>query len=495
MKQTLTNEFDLYRDIQARTKGEIYIGVVGPCRTGKSTFIKRFMDEIVIDRIEDENLKKQTIDELPQSAQGRTIMTTEPKFIPKEAVEIALSDDTSARVRLIDCVGYMVEGAGGHMEDGKERLVHTPWSKEEIPFTQAAEIGTKKVICDHSTIGIIVTSDGSFGELPRESFVAPEQRTVAQLKEIGKPFLIILNSKRPYSGETKQLAEELEKKYGVTVMAQNCEQLKKDDLIEIMRNILLDFPVSRLNFYIPKWTELLPQTHPVKQCLIENAAAMLADYATLRDVTRNRPQPNGEYIKSLKIDDASLANGEVSVTIEVEEKYYYENISRLAGVPVSGEYELISLLREMSAKKQEYERVSEAVESVESRGYGVVVPDLSQIQLEQPQIIRHGNKYGVKIKALSPSIHMIRANIETEIAPIIGSEEQAQELIRYLSEQSSDKDGIWETNIFGKSVGELVKDGVNSKLMRMSEESRMKLQETMQKIVNESNGGLVCIII
>jgi stage IV sporulation protein A len=281
----------------------------------------------------------------------------------------------------------------------------------------------------------------------------------------------------------------------VTVMAQNCEQLKKDDLIEILRNILLDFPVSRLNFYIPKWTELLPQTHPVRQSLIENAAGMLAEYATLRDVTHNRPQPKGEYIKNIKIDDASLANGEVSVTIEVEEKYYYENISRLAGVPVSGEYELISLLREMSAKKQEYERVAEAVESVESRGYGVVVPDLSQIQLEQPQIIRHGNKYGVKIKALSPSIHMIRANIETEIAPIIGSEEQAQELIRYLSEQSSDKDGIWETNIFGKSVGELVKDGVNSKLMRMSEESRLKLQETMQKIVNESNGGLVCIII
>lgn len=490
-----TGTFDIYKDISARTNGEIYIGVIGAVRTGKSSFIKRFMELMVLPFMEDENSRAQAVDEMPQSAQGKTIMTTEPKFIPKEAATIRLGDNSDVKVRLIDCVGYMVEGATGHLENGVERQVKTPWYDYEIPFTQAAEIGTKKVIQDHATIGIVVTADGSFTDIPRENYVKGEETTVKELKKIGKPFVMLLNSVRPYSDETVKLSEELAAKYGVSVFPVNCEQLRKEDVNTLLKGILYEFPVVRMNFYLPKWVEMLDRTNPIKESVIANARRVLSDVTYTKDLMDYTFEPEGEYISRMKLDGVSLETGSASVHMDVDDKYYYENMSELTGVEIKGEYQMISMIKELAAKRREYEQVADAMQSVKMKGYGVVTPELSDIRLEEPMLIKHGNKFGVKMKAVSPSIHMIRANIETEIAPIVGSEEQANDLISYLKEGQSTEEGVWSTNIFGKSVGELMEDGIRSKIAMMDDESQLKLQDTMQKIVNDSNGGLVCIII
>ena len=487
--------YDLYKDIKHRCGGEIYIGVVGPVRTGKSTFIKRFMDLLVLPFMEDENAKKRAQDELPQSAGGKTITTTEPKFIPKEAAKLNLSGEVEVKVRLIDCVGFMVNGAAGHMENEAERMVKTPWFEQEIPFTQAAEIGTRKVITDHSTIGIVVTTDGSFGELPRESYEAPEEKTVSELKHLHKPFLILLNSAKPYSEETKRLAEELKEKYGVSVLPVNCEQLKKDDIHMIMEQVLYEFPVTMVEFYMPKWVEMLPNTHPMKADIIEKVRQLMNRIDTVQDVMQEPPELSSEYVKRLKVDQINLADGCIRINLDVDESYYYEMLSELIGEEIASEYQLITKMQELSRMKKEYVKVLHAVESVRQRGYGVVTPERDEITLDKPEVIKHGSKFGVKIKAESPSIHMIRANIETEIAPIVGTEEQAKDLIRYIADAGSSGEGIWETNIFGKTVEQLVHDGITGKLAMIGEESQVKLQETMQKIVNDSNGGLVYIII
>ena len=487
--------YDLYKDIKHRCGGEIYIGVVGPVRTGKSTFIKRFMDLLVLPFMEDENAKKRAQDELPQSAGGKTITTTEPKFIPKEAAKLNLSGEVEVKVRLIDCVGFMVNGAAGHMENEAERMVKTPWFEQEIPFTQAAEIGTRKVITDHSTIGIVVTTDGSFGELPRESYEAPEEKTVSELKHLHKPFLILLNSAKPYSEETKRLAEELKEKYGVSVLPVNCEQLKKDDIHMIMEQVLYEFPVTMVEFYMPKWVEMLPNTHPMKADIIEKVRQLMNRIDTVQDVMQEPPELSSEYVKRLKVDQINLADGCIRINLDVDESYYYEMLSELIGEEIASEYQLITKMQELSRMKKEYVKVLHAVESVRQRGYGVVTPERDEITLDKPEVIKHGSKFGIKIKAESPSIHMIRANIETEIAPIVGTEEQAKDLIRYIADAGSSGEGIWETNIFGKTVEQLVHDGITGKLAMIGEESQVKLQETMQKIVNDSNGGLVCIII
>ena len=487
--------YDLYKDIKHRCGGEIYIGVVGPVRTGKSTFIKRFMDLLVLPFMEDENAKKRAQDELPQSAGGKTITTTEPKFIPKEAAKLNLSGEVEVKVRLIDCVGFMVNGAAGHMENEAERMVKTPWFEQEIPFTQAAEIGTRKVITDHSTIGIVVTTDGSFGELPRESYEAPEEKTVSELKHLHKPFLILLNSAKPYSEETKRLAEELKEKYGVSVLPVNCEQLKKDDIHMIMEQVLYEFPVTMVEFYMPKWVEMLPNTHPMKADIIEKVRQLMNRIDTVQDVMQEPPELSSEYVKRLKVDQINLADGCIRINLDVDESYYYEMLSELIGEEIASEYQLITKMQELSRMKKEYVKVLHAVESVRQRGYGVVTPERDEITLDKPEVIKHGSKFGVKIKAESPSIHMIRANIETEIAPIVGTEEQAKDLIRYIADAGSSGEGIWETNIFGETVEQLVHDGITGKLAMIGEESQVKLQETMQKIVNDNNGGLICIII
>lgn len=495
MEHLPNKEFNLYSDIQSRTGGEIYIGVVGPVRTGKSIFIKRFMDLLVLPHMEDEHARERAQDELPQSSGGKTITTTEPKFIPKEAAQITLGTDVDVKVRLIDCVGFMVDGAAGHMEEEKERMVKTPWFEQEVPFTQAAEIGTKKVITDHSTIGIVITTDGTFGELKRENYVPPEERTIQELKRLHKPFMVLLNTTRPYSEESIKLAEQMQNKYGVSVMCVNCEQLKKEDIHKIMEQVLYEFPITMVEFYMPKWVEMLPVTHPMKADIIDKVRLLMNDMNTIRDVTQHPVTLESDYIRRLKIDKVNMSDGCIRMNLDVDDSYYYEMLSDLIGEQISGEYQLLSALKEMAAMKKEYVKVLHAVDAVRQKGYGVVTPERDEITLDKPEIIKHGNKFGVKIKAESPSIHMIRANIETEIAPIVGTQEQAEDLIHFISEAGTAEDGIWETNIFGKTVEQLVNDGITGKIAMIGEESQVKLQETMQKIVNDSNGGLVCIII
>lgn len=492
----MQEQFDVYKDIKARTNGEIYIGVVGPVRTGKSTFIKRFMDLLVIPNIDDVHSKERAIDELPQSAAGKTIMTTEPKFIPKEAATINISDDTTVNIRLIDCVGYMVEGASGHIENEQERLVKTPWYDYEIPFTQAAEIGTKKVINEHSTIGVVVTTDGSFGDIERSNYEKPEEKTIAELKKLGKPFIVLLNTNRPYSEETLSLADAIADKNNVTVLPVNCEQLKREDITKIMENILSVFPIARIDFFIPKWAEMLANDHWLKQDLITAVKDILKRTTLIRDIRSDNFITESSYIKRFKIDQIEMKNGSVRIYVDFDDKYYYEILSDLIGVPITGEYQLISTLRKLASMKNEYEKVGNACEEVRFKGYGVVTPSLEEITIEDPEIIKHGNKYGVKIKAVAPSIHMIKANIETEIAPIVGTEEQAADLITYIADNTKDNPaGIWDTNIFGKSIQQLVEDGIRTKVNKMTDDSQLKLQETLQKVINDSNGGLICIII
>lgn len=489
-----SNTYDLYRDIQKRTGGEIYIGVLGPVRTGKSTFIKRFMEELVLPVMEDEHAKVRAQDELPQSAGGKTITTTEPKFIPNEAAKVVLSGDIPVSVRLIDCVGYMVEGAAGHMEEDVERMVKTPWFDYEIPFTQAAEIGTDKVMNDHSTIGLVVTTDGSFGELPRNNYLEAEEKTILALKKLRKPFLVLVNSQKPYSEEAKKVAAEIGEKYGVSAVTVNCEQLKKEDINMLLEKVLYEFPISSIEFYIPKWVEMLSNDNRMKQDIIEKIKLLMKDYNTIRNALEKPIDMESEYIKRCKTDAVRLSDGVIRVQLDVEESYYYEMLTEMVGEPIADEYQLINKLRNFAAMKHEYAKVLDAVNMVRMKGYGVVTPDRDEIILEKPELIKHGNKFGVKIKASSPSIHMIRANIETEIAPIVGTQEQADDLIRYIN-QTDKENGIWDTNIFGKTIEQLVNDGITAKVAVIGEESQMKLQDTMQKIVNDSNGGMVCIII
>lgn len=491
---------DIYKDIASRTGGEIYIGVVGPVRTGKSTFIKRFMDLFVLPYMEDGPLKERTIDELPQSSQGKTIMTTEPKFIPQNGVSIRIDDSTDVKVRLVDCVGFVVDGANGHMEGEHQRMVRTPWFAEEIPFEDAAKIGTLKVIKEHATIGVVVTTDGSIGEIDRHSYIEAEERTVEEMEQTGKPYVILLNSERPYSSETEELRISLEEKYGRPVIAVNCKQMQKSDIVRILESVLLEFPVSTVEFYIPKWTEMLNNEHPVKKELISYALDWLGRVTKMRDLYDD----TGEVI-SCKDSDMTICNplirkvhtadGTVELRLDVDDKYYYDYLSLIAGEPVTSEYQLIQMIQNLSEKKQQYEKVEDAMNSVHARGYGVVSPVLSDIIMEEPELINHAGKFGVKIRATSPSIHMIRANIETEIAPIVGNKEQAEDLITYIKEGEYSADGVWSTNIFGKSLGDMMEDGIRDKISKMDDECQTQLQNTMQKIVNDNNGGLVCIII
>ena len=485
----------LYKDIQARTNGEIYIGVVGPVRNGKSTFIKRFMEILVLPHMTDEPDKARTRDELPQSASGKTIMTTEPKFIPKEAAEIRLMDDVAVKVRLIDCVGYMVDGASGHIEEGEERQVKTPWFDQEIPFTKAASIGTRKVIHEHATIGVVVTTDGSIGELGREQYLEAEEKTIRELQSIGKPFVVVVNSEKPYSPEARKIAEEIEKTWQVHAIPVNCEQLKEEDIQRILEAVLATFPVSEIAFYIPKWVEMLPMDHKIRQDMTTHIRNLMDQVGEMGDASTGISKPDSPYITDLRVEKIAMDSGQIQIRIDVDEAFYYEMLSEMTGSQIDGEYSLIAELKELSKLKNEYESVRDAFTSVKMKGYGVVSPTRDEITLDEPVVIRQGNKYGVKIHSSAPSIHLIRANIETEIAPIVGDEKQAEDLITYIHQMASEEDGIWNTNIFGKSVEDLVMDGMRNKMAVINDESQTKLQDTMQKIVNDSNGGLVCIII
>lgn len=489
------HSYDIYKDMKERTKGELYIGVIGPVRTGKSTFIKRFMELVMIPNMTDEHSKNRAKDETPLSASGKMVTTTEPKFIPKDEAKVRFGDEIEMNVRLIDCVGYMVKGAQAGIDENEERKVKTPWFDYEIPFSKAAEIGTQKVIREHAGLGIVVTTDGSFGELPRESYIEAEERTIQELKQIGKPFLVLLNSEKPHKEETKNLAKELEEKYDVTVFPVNCQQLNEQDVNRILEQMLYEFPVVKLEFFMPKWIEVLDMEHPVKQALIHYAKNIMQKVASMKHVKWDSIGSDSEYITKVKIEHVNLAAGCVRFGIEIDDKFYYEMISNMVDMPIEGEYQLLATLKHMATMRKEYEKVKDAMESVRVKGYGIVTPEQSEIQLEEPVVIKHGNKYGVKIKAESPSIHMIKADIQTEIAPIVGSEQQAQDLIDYIKAAGNSEEGIWHTNIFGKSIEQLVEDGIRNKIALMGDECQLKLQDTMRKIVNDSNGGLVCIII
>lgn len=486
--------FQVYRDIQARTGGDIYIGVVGPVRTGKSTFIRRFMEQMALPGISGEK-QAEVRDQLPLSGSGRLITTVEPKFIPKEAVPVALGEDQSVRLRLIDCVGFLVKDASGHVEEGKERMVKTPWSSKAIPFHEAAQIGTRKVIQEHSTIGLVITTDGSFGEIPRENFLEAEEKTVAELKKQRKPFLILVNSQLPYKEETLELAAELQKKYGVTVVTANCEQLRKEDITRILEKVLYEFPVSEIRFFIPKWVEMLSADHELKKQILDQIRKMMTHLTRIRDISRENVRLEGPYVQDTLLDEVRLADGIVGIRLQIKDEYYYQILSELCGIEMKSEYDLIHTMKDLAGMKEEYVKVQSAIEAVRGTGYGVVVPELEEIEIQEPSVIRQGNKFGVRIRSKSPSIHMIRANIETEIAPIVGTEQQAKDLIQYIGESGDRGESIWETNIFGKSIEQLVQDGIRGKITSIGEESQVKLQDTMQKIVNDSKGGLVCIII
>ena len=469
--------------------------MVGPVRTGKSTFIKRFMDLLVLPNMKDENAKRRTQDELPQSASGKTIMTTEPKFVPKEAASIQLDGDVTTKIRLIDCVGYMVKGAAGYEENDEERQVKTPWYDYEIPFTKAAAIGTQKVIHDHSTIGIVVTTDGTIGDIPRENYEEAEGKTIRELKSIGKPFVVLVNSKRPYGEEAKNVSMRIEETYGVPAMSVNCEQLREEDIHYIMQSVLFEFPISEVQFFIPKWVEMLAMEHPIKKELIAYVKNMMSGLQQIKDAKKEMPKPEGVYIEGIHMEDIVMDSGCIKIQIQIGESFYYDVLSELTGTSISGEYDLISTMKELAVLRKEYEGVKDAMNSVRLKGYGVVSPARDEIKLEEPVMIKQGNKYGVKIHSEAPSIHMIRANIETEIAPIVGNEQQAEDLMKYIKAAKETEQGMWDTNIFGKSIEELVMDGMRNKIMMINDESQVKLQDTMQKIVNDSSGGMVCIII
>ena len=486
--------FAVYKDIQARTNGQFLVGVVGPVRTGKSTFVRRFLEVLALPAME-ERAQSEIRDQLPQSGSGKMITTVEPKFIPKEAMDVVLGEDVKVKLRLIDCVGFLVPDALGNMENEKERMVKTPWFEEAVPFRQAAEVGTKRVISEHSTIGILVTTDGSIGEIPRENYLGAEERTVTGLKQQGKPYLILLNTVKPYGEEAVKLSQEISKKYQADCIPVNCDQLRKDDIIKILEHILYEFPVRQVEFYIPKWVELLPLSNPLKKQLVEKVKEMTGQIQYIRDVTRTAVQLESEYVKESTLTNLDLASGVVKVRIDMKEKYYYEMMSELTGVSIEGEYDLMHTLKDLAQMKEEYVKVQNALESVRGCGYGVVIPEKEEITMEEPMVIRQGNKFGVKIKSTSPSIHTIKANIETEIAPIVGSEEQAKDLIAFIKESAKQEEGIWNTNIFGKSVEQLVEDGIKTKIAQITEESQVKLQDSMQKIVNDSKGGMICIII
>ncbi len=490
-------DFTMYSDIQKRTNGDIFLGVVGPVRSGKSTFIRRFMDICMLPNIKEDYRKTIAVDELPQSAGGKTITTTEPKFIPQQAAEIVLEDHSKLRIKLIDCVGYMVEDALGYMENGQMRMVHTPWFEEEIPFPMAAEIGTEKVIEEHATIGLVIMTDGSFSDIPRESYEPALEKTVRKLKEIGKPFVVIYNTINPYSIEVKTAVKEYEEKYGISCVAFNIARMEKEDFHHLFACILDEFPISAIHIYTPGWFSQMPFEGALKQAIYSRIKEEMQHLNVMKDL-KSQPFTFGEeYVEKVISEGVDRASGKVSLRLELNDSYYFQMLSELLGRDIESEFDLYQYLKHSCQMEKEYQKVKTAMDAVRQKGYAVVTPDKEDIVLEQPQLIHHGNKFGVKMKAQSPSIHMIKANVETEIAPIVGTKQQAEDLISYigLSETETKQSDVWETNIFGKTVEQMVKEGIQSKISLIGDESQIKLQDTMQKIVNDTNGGLVCIII
>lgn len=491
------NNYNIYKDIAERTDGDIYIGVVGPVRTGKSTLIKRFMEKLVLPNIENQYKKERAIDELPVSGSGKTIMTTEPKFVPNEAIELTLKENVKFQVRMVDCVGYLIDGALGHEEDSIPRMVTTPWYEEEIPFEQAAEIGTRKVITDHSTIGIVVTTDGSITDIDRESYIEAEERVINELKEIEKPFVIVLNSKHPNLDSTIALKESLEAKYNVPVVVLNCLEIELEDIHDLLEKVLLEFPIKEINIELPEWVEGLPKTHWVKSSILDNVKEMVSGIQKLSEIENSISQVEEvDIIEDTVVREIKLGEGVADIKMKIQNNLLYKIINELTGYKIEGEHEILGLVTNLARSKREFDKIESALLEAKMNGYGLVPPSLEEIDLAEPEIFKQGNRFGVKLRAKAPSMHLIRADITTEVSPLIGTEKQSSDLVNHLLEDfENDPSKIWESNMFGKSLHDLVQEQLESKLNMLPDDARGKMQKTLQRIVNEGSGGLICIIV
>lgn len=490
-------KFDVFRDMAERTGGDVYLGVVGPVRSGKSTLIRRFMELVVLPNISDEHDRERTRDALPQGGAGRTVMTTEPKFVPDEAVAIDLHGEVSVRVRLVDCVGYAVEGALGYEDEHGPRMVRTPWFEEAVPFEQAAEVGTRKVIAEHATLGLVVTSDGSVTDLSREVYVPAEERVVAELKELGKPFVVVLNSTHPYAPETQALAAELGDRYDVTVVPLDVSMLGPADIEDLLSHLLYEFPVQEVGVHLPGWVDELPETHWLRVTLKTAVQTATGLVSRLRDVDRAVSHlQTVEEIDHAVLREMNLGSGTAVIEAQTQPGLIWQVLTELAGSDVSSEGPLVRLFQVLVEAKREYDRIEDALRDVRTSGYGLVAPSLSDIDFAQPELIRQGSRYGVRLRAAAPSIHMIRADVSTEVTPIIGSEKQGEELVQYLLDRfEADPGKLWESDIFGKSLSDLIRDELQSKLVRMPDTAQEKLRETLERIVNQGSAALICIII
>ncbi len=487
----------ILKDIAERTGGDIYLGVVGPVRTGKSTFVKRFMELMILPNIKDVFERDRANDELPQSGSGKTITTTEPKFVPNEAVEITTQNGISLKVRLIDCVGYSVDGALGYEENEEPRMVRTPWFDYEVPFEEAAEIGTRKVITDHSTIGLVITTDGSISDIPRANYVSAEERVINELKELNKPFIVLLNSTRPYEKETLNLVEEISEKYEASIIPIDAAKMTTEQIYGVLEEALYEFPVQEVNIKLPQWVDELEEDFWLRQDMETSIREILKAIRKIRDIDRAVEQLSDmDHVSYVSLEEMNLGTGTARIEINVPEELFYRALSEVSGFEVEGTHDVMRIMKDLSVAKKEFDKIASALDEVKESGYGVVTPRLEEMLLEEPELIRQGSRFGVKLKAKAPSLHIIRADITTEITPIIGTEKQCEELVRYMLDEFEEDPGkIWESNIFGKSLHDLVREGIQNKLHRMPENAQHKLQDTLQRIVNEGSGGLICIII
>jgi len=484
----------IYETIARRTGGNVYIGVVGPVRTGKSTLIKRIMEQLVIPAIDDPYRKERARDELPQSGSGKTIMTTEPKFIPEEAAEISPDGMTRLRIRMIDSVGYMVPGATGAEEEGNPRMVTTPWYDYEIPMTQAAELGTKKVMEEHCSIGLVVTTDGTITEIPREDYLEAEQKAIADMQKTGKPFLIIINSRNPSGEAAQNVKKRIQREFAITPMVTDCQALDAEEIGSLLKALLYAFPMTELRITLPRWLDALEEDHPVKAALYQALLQCSGEIANLSQAEENLQKLQElEQIQSFSLQNVNLADGSISCTIVLRSQLYYEILSSKAGLPIENDAQLLSLLMELAQVKQEYDKISDALSAVKATGYGVVKPSAEELKMEKPEIIRKGGAFGVKLKAGAPSIHMVRVDLDTEISPMVGDEKQSRDLIARLT--GEDPENLWQSNIFGKSVYDLIQEGLTAKLLQMPPEVRGKFRSTLTRIVNEGATGLICLIL
>ncbi len=490
-------KFELYEDIKTRTNGDIYVGVVGPVRVGKSTFISQFMQKLVIPKIDNKNARQRAIDELPQSADGKTVMTTQPRFVPNEAVSVCVADNVQLNVRMIDCVGYVVSGVMGVTENDKPRLVKTPWFDEELPFEEAAEIGTKKVIADHSTIGVVITTDGSVTDIERANYVDAEQRVISEMKASGKPFVVVLNCKNPNSNESKKLATSLSEKYNAQVLAMNVADMKESDVDKIFEKVLLEFPVKSIKVSVPKWLQALSFSNPIITEIVTEIKKFASSVRKIGDASKDTVVfTESESFDPITFSNIKMGEGVIRFNIVPKENLFYRVLSSECGFEINDDFELVSYIKNLAVAKVEYDKLKTALDEVEQNGYGIVVPKQNEYVLQEPEVVKQGGKFGVKIKATAPSLHIVKVDVESEVTPLVGNESQCQDLVEYLQARyEQDPEGIWETNLLGKSLYSLVDDNINSKILAMPADAQRKMKKTLCRIVNEGKGGVLCILL